>query len=386
MEILDIFAHTDPKYGGVGPAAARLAMAVEERSGWHSSLVAVCDRQETSRAATIPCSVRTLKSNLLRPFRDIVTRHKLREYVRASTVCHVHGLWLPHTIAARSLASRLGIPIVSSVHGMLEPWEIANKGTKKELYSRLFERRSLALSACLRALSEQEAEDYRRYGLRNPIALIPTGIGALSCGDPKPMLARYREVAGKQVVLFISRVHYKKGVVNLVEAWPRVRELCPAAHLVIMGGDYEGATGRIKQLRTRLDCADSVTITGPVNDELKNSALSLCDCFTLPSYSEGLSAAVLEALSVGVPVVITPKCNVGGVQEAGAGYVTSNRPAELAAALAACLNQSDDKRAAMREAARNLVRERYDWSGIAGKMQEVYSWLTGGGKPACIID
>jgi glycosyltransferase involved in cell wall biosynthesis len=386
MEILDVFAHTDPRYGGVGPAAARLAVAIEARSSWRSSLVALCDRNETHRATSIPSTVQTIKSNVLRPFRDIAMRRELLNYVRGSSICHVHGLWLPHTIAARSLASRLGKPIVSSVHGMLERWELANKGAKKGLYSWLFERRSLALSSCLRALSEREAEDYRRYGLRNPIALIPTGIGVLARRSPDSMLARHPDLANKQVVTFMGRVHHKKGIVNLVDAWPQVQSRCPDAHLVVIGADYEGTTERLRAAILRLGCSNSITIVGPVSDDLKDSALGMSRCFALPSYSEGLSAAVLEALSVGVPVVITPECNIRDVQAAGAGFVTSNQPDALAYALISCLTQSDSQLNAMREAARKLVHDRYDWSGIAVKMQAVYEWLLGGPKPACVID
>ena len=119
---------------------------------------------------------------------------------------------------------------------------------------------------------------------------------------------------------------------------------------------------------------------------MKRAALSAARCFCLPSYSEGFSVAVLEALSFGVPSVVTPACNIGEVAEFGAGTVTANQPEELGTALSGLLGLPEVKWQEMSANAVKLARERYDWAVIAQAMRDVYTWVLGGPKPACVID
>jgi glycosyltransferase involved in cell wall biosynthesis len=295
-------------------------------------------------------------------------------------------MWLPHTLAARRVARQFGKPVISSVHGMLEKWELANKGLKKKVYSWLFERASLAQSACLRALTAQEAEDYRRYGLRNPIAIVPNGVCPPTRRSTVGLLARFPELQGKRVVLFLGRVHQKKGILNLIEAWREVVQSDDHAHLLVAGGDYEGTLEKCKAAVSRLGLSGAVTFAGTLSGELKEAALSAAVCFCLPSYSEGLSVATLEALSIGLPVVITPACNLEQVAAVGAGLLTRNNPPELAAALSRVLALDIGLWQEMSARASKLAREQFSWNEIGSNMSAVYDWVLGGSKPACVVD
>ena len=374
-----------PQFGGVGPSAAALAGAVESPSGWRSNLLAICDRGETERHVAIPETVRILVNERQRPITDFSLIRPLAEELAGSDVCHVHGIWGAHSLAVTRIAGQLGKPVVSSVHGMLEGWELANKRFKKQVYSELFERPSLRRSSCLRALSEGEAEDYRRYGLSNPIAVVANGVTPLRRVDASGFLGRFPELAGKRIVLFMARVHHKKGVLNLLRAWPAVVKRHSDAHLLIAGSNYENTEQAAQLLVAEKDMADSVTFCGTLNGEAKLSALSASTLFCLPSYSEGLSMSVLEALSIGLPVVITKACNVDGVAESGAGFITSNEPRELAGVLTDALSVTHAQWRSMSEAAQALALSRYDWGSIGTQMRSVYEWLLGGARPDCVL-
>lgn len=384
--ILDIWSHIAPQFGGIGPSAASLAAAVKAQTGWDSDLLAICNQGESERHKDIPPTVRIVTQAGFRPISDIRLRPPLFEAVAKSDVCHVHGIWLPHSLTVRKLAKKLGKPLVSSAHGMLEKWELANKKLKKEIYSHFFERPSLAHSACLRALSQQEAEDYRKFGLRNLISIIPNGIDPIESVDPADLLLQFPELCDKRVVLFLSRIHRKKGILNLLAAWPEVVRRHPEAHLLLAGGDFAGTAAIAREMVDKQQITQSVTFCGTLNGKLKLSALSLATAFCLPSYSEGMSMAVLEALSIGLPVVITRACNVDGVQESGAGYITSNEPATLAESLSEYLSLNVRRQRLMRESAKHLARTRYNWSTVGAHMYAVYEWLLGGSKPAYVLD
>jgi glycosyltransferase involved in cell wall biosynthesis len=383
--VLDVWSHIEPRFGGVGPAAANLAAAVQKLSGLQTRQLAVCDAGEKECADGISPSVPRVSLTGFRPMADIQLRPILTSAIKNSSLCHVHGMWLPHTLAARQIAAEQGKPVISSVHAMLAPRQLKHKGYKKRPYSWLFERPSLARSNCLRALTENEAAEYRDFGLTNPIAIVPIGIGRLSRTDTASLLSRFPQLCGKRIVLFLSRVHHLKGVLNLIESWKSVAAKHSDAHLLVVGGDYAGTLVRANELVSQYALEDSVTFAGVVTYSEKLQALSLAKYFCLPSYSEGLSAAVLEALSIGLPVIITPACNVDGVAGYGAGYVTSNGPLELAETLSQALAAPTAAWEHMSSAAVSLARTKYDWSVIGKTMLSVYEWLLGQPKPSCIV-
>lgn len=384
--VLDVWAHVAPRFGGVGPAAAQLAAEVTKSVEWTSKQAAICGPDEDTLADGIPQCVERIPLALPRPLSDRQLRRTLYSAIVESSICHVHGLWLPHTLAARAVAWKLKKPVVSSVHGMLERWELKNKGLKKSVYSCLLERSSLAHSACLRALSNQEAEDYRRYGLKNPIAVVPNGITPQRRTDPDRLFARFPELKHRSIVLFLGRIHYKKGILNLIQAWKTVAAQDAMAHLLIAGADYESTLARVCDLVRQYDLGSSVTFAGTLSGTDKAAALSASRLFCLPSYSEGLSIALLEALSIGLPVVCSPACNMDQVEQYHAGEVVPNDPGSLSAALLKLLRTSETEWRTASENAAKLASEQFDWATSGEQMRDVYDWLLGGPKPCCVAD
>jgi poly(glycerol-phosphate) alpha-glucosyltransferase len=280
----------------------------------------------------------------------------------------------------------MGKPVVSSVHGMLEAWELRHKRLKKSLYAAFLERPSLERSSCLRALSEREVGDYRRFGCRSPLALIPNGIEPLVRVEPSLALELFPQLRDKAVVLFLGRVHQKKGILNLLQAWKHVARRHGDAHLVVTGPECGDTGQKIRNLIAESDLRARVTITGVLSGPRKLSLLSYARYLCLPSYSEGLSVAVLEALSIGLPSIVTPECNIPLIGARGAGRITANQPAILADTLISCLEASDRERDEMSRAGRRLARDEYDWSTVARSMQSVYEWMLGGNRPACVVE
>lgn len=383
--VLDIWAHLDPSFGGVGPAAASLATAVDSDAQWRSEMLAVCNPTESERHTDIPATVRTIRREYPRPLADLRLVDPLKQAITTADICHIHGIWLPHAIVGARLAKQLGTPLVFSAHGMLEAWDLKNNRLKKRLYSLLFQRRALRQASCLRALSEREASDYRSYGLRNPIAIVPNGVAPIARVNPVTFLEKYLQLMEKRVVLFLSRVHRKKGLLELLRAWPSVMRRHSDVHLLIAGREYEDTGVIARQMIQTLGISQAVTFCGVLNGADKIGALSAATLFCLPSHSEGMSVAVLEALSIGLPVVITRACNVDGVADSGAGYVTSPNVSELTDAICAGLSLTREGWRAMSESARLLAQCRYGWSLSGEIMRSVYDWLLGGPIPNCVM-
>ncbi|MEO0672710.1 MAG: glycosyltransferase [Pseudomonadota bacterium] len=294
-------------------------------------------------------------------------------------VLHQHGLWTPLFVAANLWARRTGCPVVISPRGMLAPWALRQSSLKKKLAWTLYQRRQLRRAACLHALTEQEACDVRALGVSAPIAVIPNGVDLPQrspSADGTP-LARRR-------LLFLGRLHEKKGVANLLAAWAEVCTRAPALaaawQLVIAGWGEPRTERALKQTATELGL-DGATLEwrGPVVGAEKDELLASATAFILPSLSEGHPMACLEAAAHGLPVFATAACNLDDFVAARGAIPISTEPKALAQTLAAQL--ADPALPQIGWRARNLVTRAYTWTHIADRWAAVYRWLAHGGTP-----
>ena len=146
----------------------------------------------------------------------------------APDISHTHGLWLYPSIAAKNYSRKNSRPYMISPHGMLDPWALKNSRWKKLIAYAVFEREHLRGARCLRALCASEAQSMRRLGLKNDIAVIPNGIDLPEIGKQKtengnPPWQEFVE-PGRKVLLYLGRIHPKKGLVNLIRAWATNRK------------------------------------------------------------------------------------------------------------------------------------------------------------------
>ncbi len=309
----------------------------------------------------------------------------LREQFRASvgeaTGVHIHGVWESSTLMAASAARSLDVPYVLSAHGMLERWALANKKLKKQVYAALFEHRNTRGAACLHALTHAEAEDYRRFGCGGPIAVIPNGVEAQPGAPAGQFLAKHPEADRKRLVLFLGRIHYKKGVDLLLRAWAEVASRHTDALLILAGPDSEDTLAAALRTVDEMQLKDRVLFTGMLDAHTKWSALAAASFFVLPSYSEGLSVATLEALSMGVPVILSEQCNLPEAALAGAGWQVQTDIQSLAGALHDALSCDNSTYQQYSRRARELAENAFSWTSVTERMADVYRWIRGGSMP-----
>ena len=264
----------------------------------------------------------------------------------------------------------------------------------------LFKGRQLRRAACLRALSQAEADSFRAYGLTNPIAMIPNGVELPEADLTKLETRNLKpEIGGRKTLLFLGRIHPKKGLPNLLRAFARSRgsrvEGREPWQLVVAGWDQVGHERELmelcEELGIRVERRQSsvegqqsdadILLWGPSFGKDKEDLLCSADAFILPSLSEGLPMSVLEAWAYGLPVVMTPECNLpeGFAAEAAILIETGVEPIEQG--LNALFSMSDEDRCSMGQRGRGLVKERFTWQAVARQMGEVYDWMLGGGAP-----
>jgi poly(glycerol-phosphate) alpha-glucosyltransferase len=273
---------------------------------------------------------------------------------------------------------------------MLDPWALRNSAWKKRIAGWLYENPNLRGAACIHALCDAEARAIRDYGLDNPICVIQNGI------DPPPSLEAPPPgwedggTHGAKVLLYLGRLHPKKNLLNLLQAWADVQLENQAARewrLVIAGWDQNGHQAQLERAACDLKIDGTVCFPGPEFGDAKHATFCRADAFILPSLSEGLPMAVLEAWAYGLPVVMTAECNLPEGFDAGAALRLGPKPESITPALVDLIGMSTPARAAMGGRGAQLVRDRFSWSRIARQMRAVYEWcLDAGPKPDCIAN
>lgn len=294
-------------------------------------------------------------------------------------ILHLNGLWMYPSHAALRWSQARRRPRIIAPHGMLDPWALAVSGWKKQLVRLAFEDRNLQGATVLHALCEAEHDAMRAFGLRNPIAIIPNGV------DPKTALGEHAAPPwadhlpqGARILLFLGRLHPKKGLVPLLRSMALAPDL-DIWRLVIAGWDQNGHRAELEALARDLDLEERLHFTGPLHGAAKHAALAAADAFILPSFSEGLPMAVLEAWAFGLPVLMTAECNLPEGFDHGAAIKISTEPPALASALREMGALGARDLAMIGERGRQLAAGRYGWDQIAAELRAVCLWATEGG-------
>jgi poly(glycerol-phosphate) alpha-glucosyltransferase len=294
-------------------------------------------------------------------------------------IVHVHGLWMFPSVAAGSWHKRTRRPLVVSPHGMLDPWAIKNSYWKKRVAGFLYENNYLQHASCIRALCRAEADAIRAYGLKNPIAIIPNGIHRPTQVTNLVPPWSHKIKPDAKVLLYLGRLHPKKGLLNLLRAWKSIGKESADWVLVIAGWDQGGHENELKKFVAANELEESIVFAGPLFGETKASAFQNANAFILPSFSEGLPIVVLEAWSNRLPVLMTPQCNIPEAFPGGAALRIEPDSESIARGLCAIFRMSHTEGQLMAEQGLNLISQRFTWSKVARDLHTVCEWLLEGG-------
>ena len=381
MRILHVIATLGPDAGGPPMIAARLAAAQAglghdvhiivhtEPAGGIARCAAVRgvpDLDKVEVTALGPASARERWcGGSLRP--------KLREAVAAAGAVHLHGVWESILRMAAKEARRSGTPYFILLNGMLHPWSMKQKATKKRIALALGYRRMLEGAAALHLGNQSEQRLIEPLGLRTRGVIIPNGV-FLDELRPLPAAGSFHEahpeLKGQPFVLFLSRLHYKKGLDILAEAFAIAATAHKQLRLVVAGPD-DGAKQPFEKQIELLGLDSRVHVVGPVYGQDKLAAFVDASCFCLPSHQEGFSLALTEALACGAPAVISPGCNFPEVARARAGEVLPLDPEAFGDAMVRIASYPDIRKN-MSEAGKRLIESRYTWPQIAKQTIAAY--------------
>ncbi|NNM27874.1 MAG: glycosyltransferase, partial [Phycisphaerales bacterium] len=376
MKVLHVISSLDHRYGG--PAYALSGLAAHQRAeGLDVSVLTGMRAGDDDalikglREAGVPVAVTG-------PGRGPLGRHPaLRRDVAAAIgdadLCHIHAVWSQIQHEAARAARDAGVPYIFRPCGTLDPWCMTQSAFRKKLYLAWRLRRDLNGAVAIHYTTTVERALATPIGLTPEAIVEPNGVDLAEFATPPPpgtLRRKFPEIGARPIVLFLSRVHKKKGLDVLIPAFARAET--GDAVLVIAGHDDRGYLATARDLVRDHDLERDVVFTGILRGDDRIGAFTDATLFALTSYQENFGVAVVEALAAGLPVLISDQINIHEeVSAAGVGVVVPMDIAAVADALETWL-ADEARRAKAAERARPFVRERYEWGAIARRWVERY--------------
>lgn len=288
-------------------------------------------------------------------------------------IVHTQGVWDLFFHRSVLAARRLNLPYLISPRGTLEPWAFQHHGWKKKLAMYLYAGKDLKKAKALVATATSEGENFRHLGIKTPYALIPNGLNL----NEYPCRSEYEKSVIHKQILFLSRIHPKKGIELLIQAWNRLKDLFPEWQVKIVGNcesnDYRN---KLDNLISQYGLNNSVSILPPVFGKEKYKLYIESSLFVLPTYSENFGMVIAEAMACGVPVITTKGAPWQCLEDEQMGWWIEPNTVSLTKTLEIALTQSSEKLFSMGQACSQYVRKHYDSRVITSKFLRVYDWIS----------
>lgn len=296
-------------------------------------------------------------------------------------VASFQNLWLWNCAQAAKYCVKQGIPYMIAPRGAMNKVALNVSSLKKNFAKYWFANRFIRLATCFQALTSKEYQAIRDLGIKQPIAIIPNGIsipvGKIPNKNSLPILLQ-----DKKIMLFLGRLNPIKNIENLIKGWvERKQGQNEKWHLVIAGSGNESYEKGLKELCKKLKIEDEVSFPGFITESEKPKWYGNADAFILPSHSEGMPMAALEAMSYKLPCIFSEACNIPEAYEANAAIKCETNSENIAQALTNLISKSEIQIQEMGTNALALVKQKYSWEIVSKQLIEVYQWMVDQSQP-----
>lgn len=376
MKILIFLENIDTTHGGPSRSVPMLVKGLFEIGVDVTLMTYRSKNMNTHALAGAKLKIWELKTS----FRDIELYIEREKF----DLIQLQSLWAICYHKVVNIARKYNIPYIITPRGMLEPWSLAQSKWKKKLALALYQMKDLRKAACIFTTAEMEALHVRELGVNVPISVIPNGIetDTYTCRSSMKMV--------KKQILFLSRIHIKKGIELLIDAFSQLHLDFPEWNVIIVGNGELNYVESLKQRIRNLELQDCVRVLPPVFGDAKIKLYQESSLFCLPSYSENFGMVIAEAMSCGVPVITTNgtpwqilngDCTVKGVNldilgaDKQTGWCIDLSVDNLEKTLREAMSMDIYTLYLMGQRASKFINENYNYRSIALKTRILYEWL-----------
>ncbi len=394
MRILHVIPTMSARYGGPAKACREMSAALAAR-GHHVEIYTtnydgfggyvepavepLSGDHPDVKTHTFPVDLPPDYFRISRPMARALSAH-----VASFDLLHIHSLYLFTTLAAGFYARRHGVPIILRPHGTLDPYIFLRHRGRKLVVEKLYQNYLFKRADAVHYTTVEERKLAAPYTFKRPGFVVPLG---LNMDDYRPLpprgtfRERFPETRDKSILLFFSRINFKKGLDILAKAYGRIAQQRDDIHLVIAGPDNDSFKPKVETMLDQAGVRDRTTFTGMLVGDDKLAALRDADLFALPSYTENFGIAVIEALACGLPVVISDRVNIWReIKEGGGGEVEPLDPDRFADRILDMLADRDRLKA-YGECGIETVSTLFDWPTIGQRLEHAYQAVVDGQSP-----
>ena len=298
-------------------------------------------------------------------------------------IIHIHGLRCYHNAQAATWAARNKIPVVVTPHAQLMPFTMSRNTLQKNIYDTLIERPMLARANAVHFVSQVERNDSAYANIfANKSVVVPIGMNRSQWNDLAPQTIDALDNTLNNspnnthpLIAFFGYLSYRKGLDLLIDALPAILARQPNARLVIAGGDPDNISHELQQRATKLGVSNNITWLPNITRPQARWLLEHADCFALPSRAESFSIAILEALTLGTPVVASRESTWDTLQQQGFGFNCSLTAHSVAQCILQMLDTDRATRQQQRAAIAARIQSEFAWDICGTKMLDLYRQL-----------
>ncbi|CAN1494416.1 RfaG Glycosyltransferase [Burkholderiaceae bacterium] len=372
MKVLYIVSNIFERSSGISIAVIELCTSLVKKN---LSIDVIADRQNNIFDRKFQFPLKTFSLGLgpkkLSNSPDMLSWMKGVNIWGQYDIIHIHTMWQFIGLYPFCKLKKFKAKIISSPHGSLTSWSMRSGSRLKTFFWFALQYPALKKASCFHVTSEDEYEDLRKLGFKQPIAIIPLGVVIPSL---------FNDMAPRDnKVLFLSRLHPKKGLEPLLIAWKIISQNFPEWTLEIYGGDsiFESSSGYLSYLKKicRDNDLERVNFHGPIFGNEKLIALQSASIFVLPTYSENFGIVVAEALASATPVIVTKAAPWQGLIDNGCGWWIDIGSPSLIESLKSAMSMDPNALRGMGVNGREWMTNEFEWSVVAQKMLATYSWL-----------
>ncbi|MER8611822.1 glycosyltransferase [Mesorhizobium sp. M0563] len=386
FSILQIVASVESEAAGPSYSVTRLASTLAAR-GLQSGLFSVGNPSMALRDG-VECRVFKRDFGSVPVFSNLYASRDLRaaidRFAVGGGILHTHGLWLMPNVYPSWSAGLHSRPLLLSPRGMLGSPALEFSRRKKMMFWRIAQRSAVEVVSCFHATSVQEYDDIRRLGFKAPVAVVPNGIDVPALNQ-SIIADRPRSQEQMDTVLYLGRIHAKKGIDRLLAAWAQVERQNPHWRLRVVGPLEGSYPAELKAMSARLGL-ERASFDDALYGEKKAMAYRSASLFVLPTLDENFGMVVAEALAHGVPVISTKGAPWAGLDIEGCGWWIDHGTEPLVRALNDAMSMPRKVRLAMGARGRTWMERDYSWDGVGAEMENVYRWCDGrADRPKSVI-
>jgi glycosyltransferase involved in cell wall biosynthesis len=381
MKAINIIENLDDTYGGPAKSVPYMCKYLEDID-IDTQILSICleDNEKNSLVETYKLIWKIFDYNFFKKFRYSVGMKKYLKNTalnEKNIILHTHNLWNYICYVSLKTSKKYNLPLIVSIRGSLYKWSLDQSKWKKKIAWVFFQKRVLQNASCIHVTEIKELEAVRDLQIKTPVAIIPNGINLDEFKELKTINEAKSNLGlkkNKKYILFISRLHPKKGIEFLINGWLKIANTYQDWDLLIVGPEYDKTY--INGLRSKINDmqqTERVIFTGMLVGEERLDVFAASSLFVLPSYSENFGVAIAEAMAAKLPVITTHGTPWQEINEYRAGWWIELNQVNFDRALNHALGSSDSELCRMGLNGFRLV-EKYEWKYQAKKMKELYEY------------